>query len=333
MNIFHGHALISMLLPPDFEFSYEPNKLKIQCGVILHGYLSKAVLAESSASIVHKLEKEYGANIAMDFVSYYSYFVNHYLWNRGFSVGIKDCLPNPETTRMIQTEIQKNFLEAHAITKSETNPDIRERKINNCLNNATSVGQKISKEAITSENNLNAMIISGGKGSFVNMAQLIGLLGQQNVDGKRIPKTLGGRTLPFYEKKDVVLDSDSQEEYQHEISELFEGRGFVANPYTKGLSAREFFFHASGGREGIIDTACKTATSGYVQRKFLKKMEDLKMSYSGFVVNAKNSVIQFNYDNGFDPARVVSIGGGKTSFCNAKNIADRLNSEYEFSQV
>jgi hypothetical protein len=38
---------------------------------------------------------------------------------------------------------------------------------------------------------------------------------------------------------------------------------------------QEFFFHAMGGREGLIDTAVKTSSTGYIQRRLVKAMEDL----------------------------------------------------------
>jgi DNA-directed RNA polymerase II subunit RPB1 len=98
----------------------------------------------------------------------------------------------------------------------------------------------------------------------------------------------------------------------------------------EGLTPQEFFFHAEGGREGVIDTAIKTAQSGYIQRKLVKKMEDLVKSYSdGLVVNSKNVVVQFNYQNNFDPARLVRVGENM-SFINIKTTVDHLNTEAEW---
>ena len=105
------------------------------------------------------------------------------------------------------------------------------------------------------------MVSSGSKGSNLNISQMISCLGQQNVDGKRIPYGFVDRTLPHFQNMMI----------------LQKARGFVENSFIDGLSPQEFFFHAMGGREGLIDTAVKTSETGYIQRKLIKAMEDLKI--------------------------------------------------------
>ena len=95
------------------------------------------------------------------------------------------------------------------------------------------------------------MVNSGSKGKSTNIAQMVACLGQQNVDGKRIPHSSNDRTLPHYYKYDDSAES----------------RGFVSNSFISGQTPQEFFFHAMGGREGLIDTAVKTSETGYIQRK------------------------------------------------------------------
>ena len=104
---------------------------------------------------------------------------------------------------------------------------------------------------------------------------MISCLGQQNVDGKRIPYGFSNRTLPHFTKYD---DSPA-------------ARGFVENSFIKGLEPTELFFHAQGGREGLIDTAVKTSTTGYIQRRLVKSMEDLMVGYDGTVRNNKGRII------------------------------------------
>lgn len=261
--IYTGHGLMSMLLPDDFEYTFVDEKnnnyITIVRGVMMKGTLGKQTLGDSHSSIVHKLEKEYGAKITIDFVSYYQWVVNHCLKCRGFSIGIEDCMP----TRMkdVKNEITKSFMEAQIIESSESDPDIRERKINTTLGNATTIGQKISKDELQFDNSLNVMVVAGSKGSYVNIAQIRSLLGQQNVEGKRMPTTFGGRTLPHYTKSQGLLPSDATvEEGEHERRLLYESGGFVIHNYIEGLNPQEFFFHAEGGREGVIDTAIKSVT-------------------------------------------------------------------------
>ena len=353
-DLYNGHGLVSMLFPDDFEYTFVSTNVKITNGVLISGVLNKQTLSDNIASIVHKLDKEYGAKIAVDFVSNFQFLINHFLVERGFSIGLQDCVFANEnyknthhtstqrglgtniTQHKIKSELIKYFSEAQGIINTETDEYIREQKINNCLNNATSVGQKISKETLDFNNSLNCMVLSGSKGSYVNIAQITGIIGQQNVDGKRIPKNFGNRTLPHYfsnDEKYLNINDFQKCDENLEIKlleQLFESRGFVTSSYIKGLNPKQLFFHAAGGREGVIDTAIKTAKSGYIQRKLVKKMEDLKISYYGYVTNAKENIIQFNYGDNSDPSTTVRCSNGKMSFVNIQNISKNLNEKYEF---
>eukprot|EP00246_Nothoceros_aenigmaticus_P012765 TRINITY_DN409_c0_g1_i1.p1 TRINITY_DN409_c0_g1~~TRINITY_DN409_c0_g1_i1.p1 ORF type:complete len:1108 (-),score=233.51 TRINITY_DN409_c0_g1_i1:779-3940(-) len=129
------------------------------------------------------------------------------------------------------------------------------------------------------------MVTAGSKGSFINISQMIACVGQQNVEGKRIPYGFIDRTLPHFTKDDYGPES----------------RGFVENSYLRGLTPQEFFFHAMGGREGLIDTAVKTSETGYIQRRLVKAMEDVMVKYDGTVRNSLGDVIQFLYgEDGMD---------------------------------
>jgi DNA-directed RNA polymerase II subunit RPB1 len=109
--------------------------------------------------------------------------------------------------------------------------------------------------------------------------QIIACVGQVNVEGKRIPFGFRHRTLPHFIKDDYGPES----------------RGFVENSYLAGLTPTEFFFHAMGGREGLIDTAVKTAETGYIQRRLIKAMESVMVKYDGTVRNQIEQLIQLTY--------------------------------------
>ena len=257
--LYSGHGLVSMLLPDDFEYSYEASSIDIVRGVMISGVLGKQSLGDGHSSICHKLEKDYGSEVTIDFISYYQFVVNHCIKCRGFSIGLEDCLS--AKVKDVKDEITKSFMEASIIEQSETDLSLRERKINNVLNNATSVGQKISKDELQFDNSLNIMVLAGSKGSYVNIAQIRSLLGQQNVEGKRMPLNFGGRTLPHYNKGYFKLPEDATIEDEEEERRLvYESRGFVTHSFIEGLSPQELFFHAEGGREGVIDTAIKSVT-------------------------------------------------------------------------
>ena len=132
------------------------------------------------------------------------------------------------------------------------------------------------------------IVNSGSKGSLINISQMISCLGQTNVDGKRIPYGFDSRTFPHYSKFD---DSPG-------------ARGFIENSYISGLTAPELFFHAMGGRIGLIDTAVKTSQTGYIQRRLIKGLEDIKVEYDMTVRNSQGKIIQFTYgDDNFDSTK------------------------------
>jgi DNA-directed RNA polymerase II subunit RPB1 len=239
---------------------------------------------------------------------------------------LKDCIPSEKTKTLINQELVKSFIEADSISKTERDADFREAKVNNKLNNAINIGQKISKESMNDDNSLNTMIVAGAKGNYVNISQIVGFLGQQNIEGKRIPKIFGNRTLPHYSSVDSWKGDLDQ------IKQSFISRGFIISSFLTGLSPQEMFFHLAAGREGLIDTSQRTAQSGYIQRRIVKKLEDMKVSYLGYVVNANNNIIQFTYGNGLDPSKTVNINKVQ-SFINVKNLVDKLNNSVELKNI
>lgn len=154
-----------------------------------------------------------------------------------------------------------------------------ENQVNRILNDARDKTGGSAKNSLTEHNNLKAMVVSGAKGSNINISQVIACVGQQNVEGKRIPFGFRKRTLPHFIKDDYGPES----------------RGFVENSYLAGLTPSEFYFHAMGGREGLIDTAVKTAETGYIQRRLIKAMESVMVNYDGTVRNSVGQLIQLRY--------------------------------------
>jgi DNA-directed RNA polymerase II subunit RPB1 len=171
----------------------------------------------------------------------------------------------------------------------KTNEEEFETKINNILGKAQSEAGREALKNLSKDNRFVIMFNAGSKGTEINIQQMTACLGQQNVDGKRIPYGFEHRTLPHYTKYD---DSPV-------------ARGFVESSYINGLSPQEVFFHAMGGRIGLIDTAVKTSTTGYIQRRLIKGMEDLMVNYDMTVRSNKGKVVQFSYgDDSIDTIKV-----------------------------
>lgn len=154
-----------------------------------------------------------------------------------------------------------------------------EYRVNEKLNQAREEAGSLAFRDLSTCNKMANMVNAGSKGTNINISQIMGCVGQQNVEGKRIQFGFESRTLPHFAKHDYGPDS----------------KGFVRNNYLSGLMPSEFFFHAMGGREGLIDTAVKTAETGYIQRRLIKALEDITVNYDMSVRNSDNQVIQFVY--------------------------------------
>ena len=275
------------------------NVFELRNGHYVRGQLDKSVLASSTKGIIHRAFNDYGNMAAANFIDNLQNVVTEYMKSSSFSVGVSDLIANKETQTKIAKAIMVQKLEVQSVIEkvhlgifendtSNSNMVEFETHVNNILNKATEQSGKIGHSSLGKDNRFLKIVNSGSKGSLINISQMISCLGQQNVDGKRIPYGFESRTLPHYLKFD-----DSPE-----------ARGFIENSYISGLTAPELFFHAMGGRIGLIDTAVKTSQTGYIQRRLIKGLEDLKSEYDGTVRNNRRKIVQFAYgDDGFDSTR------------------------------
>lgn len=254
-------------------------------GELIMGTLCKKTLGASSCGIIHKTWL-YDNTAACTLVSYIQFLVNHWLMDYGFSVGVQDCVNTPLVDKKVYQLVNDNIESIDIIIQNGQNkrklPCTYENAINNKLNKARDSSGNCVKSQMNDKNNLYAMVSGGSKGSIINIAQIMSCVGQQNVNGQRISYGYLHRTLPHFKKHDNGPES----------------RGFVKHSYMQGLAPSEFFFHAMGGREGVIDTAIKTSETGYIQRRLVKAMEDLKVGFDNIVRNSIGDIVQFSY--GYD---------------------------------
>jgi intein/homing endonuclease len=282
----------------DYETSN--NMLEIRNGKYIRGQIEKSVLASTTKGIIHRVCNDFGNMRAADFIDDLQNVVTEYMKSSSFSVGISDLIANKETQDSIiqaiakqkyevQTLIEKVHLGIFENNSANTNMMEFEGNVNKQLNKANEEAGKIGRKSLSKDNRFLMIVNSGSKGTLINISQMISCLGQTNVDGKRIPYGFDSRTLPHFNKFD---DSPV-------------ARGFIENSYISGLTAPELFFHAMGGRIGLIDTACKTSQTGYIQRRLIKGLEDLRVEYDMTVRNNMGKIVQFSYgDDGFDSIRV-----------------------------
>ena len=307
--------ILSQIMPPlslkyktksfkdDKDDAKTSNKvLEIKNSEYIRGQMDKGVLADGTKGLLHRICNDFGNMASAKFIDDLQNIITEYMKSSSFSVGISDLISDEKTKSEIIEVITKkkndvkNLIDQVQIgifenNTGKTNEEEFETQVNNILNKATDESGKIGREKLNKNNGFVTMVNSGSKGSDLNISFMISCLGQQNVDGKRIPYGFEHRTLPHYPKYD---DSPG-------------ARGFVESSYINGLSPQELFFHAMGGRVGLIDTAVKTSSTGYIQRKLIKGLEDLMVNYDSTVRNNQGKIIQFSYgDDNIDTTKVES---------------------------
>ena len=296
-EVYSGHEVFSNIIPKginSIKYNDEGKVVfEIKDGEILKGRLDKSTLSNKKNSIIHYIWDKYGSDKTRTFIDDTQRLILNYLMLSGQTVGFGDTLLSNDMLTKIRNIISTKIIDIeHQITDMENNntimdPTLFEDTMSAELN---TVGGNIGKmvyDKLSQLNNFSLMAKSGSKGSALNIGQIMGCLGQQNIESKRVQKKINNRTLPHY--------------YQH--NDTPQSRGFVASSYVDGLKADEFFFHTMGGRVGLIDTAIKTAVTGYISRRLIKGLEDVHIEYDGTVRNANKTIIQYCYgDSGVNQA-------------------------------
>jgi DNA-directed RNA polymerase II subunit RPB1 len=262
-----GQQVLGALLPPinmemaNKSFNKETdrkdtseNYVQIIQGQVERGVVDGKIYMEPSKGIIHMTYNDHGAKETVDLLDALQNTVEHFLVMNGFSVGISDLISDEKTKEDIDAQIQERkkaveqlILQVHLDlfdnNTGKTNQEEFEDQIFGILNKATADAGDLGQKSLSKENRLLAMVRSGSKGEPLNVAQMMACLGQTAIEAKRIPYGFTDRTLPHYKKYDDSAES----------------RGFIESSFIRGLTPQQFFFHAMSGREGLIDTAVKTA--------------------------------------------------------------------------
>lgn len=283
-----GKQLISMILPP---ISLNKGKVLIEKGILKAGQIYKDI----SNDIVHIIFSDYGHLANQRYLNNLQKIVIRYMIRSGYSIGISDIMIHPDIRKGNETIIIKGKREIADITKkihlntfeniSHNVSEVFESKIGGIIGKTSKDVENNTVKLIQPDNRVKYMIDAGSKGSMRNFTAMCCLVDQQSIDNKRVGLGFSNRSLPHFSKYDNGMES----------------KGYVSSNYRDGLTPQEFYFHAMAGREGLIDTAVKTARSGYLQRKLIKATEDLKVLHDYTVRNSNGDVVQFLYgDDGFN---------------------------------
>ena len=312
-----GKTVFSLFLPADFSFVSKANicvhcpeckeaeceydaYVMIQNGELKTGVIDRnSIGAERPDTIFHRIIKDYGTDMGHDFLNGVSRLINGFLTLKGFTYSYDELSLDDKDQRDIGRIMRRMEKNVEKLTEEYTTGVLErlpgqtlqqsfEIKVMNELAKARDKAGETVQEALPMSNGGIIMTRSGARGSSLNIGQMMGSVGQQGIRGKRIMRGYENRTLPHFKENDAAPVA----------------RGFVYNCYRDGLSPLEFFFHAMGGREGLVDTAVRTQQSGYMQRRLINALEHLRVEYDGTVRNSVGDIVQFQYgEDGVDPAK------------------------------
>jgi len=240
--------------------------------------------------MVKVLDKEFGREEAVSSINKAFSLGTAYLSRNGYTLSLHDLNVSNnvlETTNNIVSKAEKKTSEIIADYESgnlesvpgKTLEETRETKIMQVLNGVRTDVSEVVKAHFPSDGNVNKMIKSGSGGSMINVTQMGCCVGQQSLWNKRIGFGYNGRTLSFFGKGDLKP----------------EARGFIKSSFFEGLKPSEFFFGAITGRDSLMDTALRTPKSGYLYRRLVSALQDLKVEYDGTVRDASENIVQFSY--------------------------------------
>ncbi|KAJ3518055.1 hypothetical protein NLJ89_g82 [Agrocybe chaxingu] len=286
------------------------DKVIFMDGELLCGVLDKAAFGASDYGLVHSIYELYGPDIAGKLLGVFSRLFTKFLQHRAFTCRMDDLMLTPAGDGSRDDLLQKgenlgldgaieNFPSLSSAFKADI-PDALRALLEDVLRDDNkmagldmTVKTKLSK--LTSSisdaclpagllrqfpyNHMQTMTLSGAKGSAVNVRQISCALGQQELEGRRVPVMVSGKTLPSFRPFETKAIAG----------------GYVASRFLTGIKPQEFYFHCMAGREGLIDTAVKTSRSGYLQRCLIKHLEGIRVHYDNTVRGSDGSVYQFTY--------------------------------------
>jgi len=309
-SFFTGKQLFSIFLPSDFNFimtskwSKGTKKVEkdivIKNGELVSGVIDKASIgAEEPESVLHRIAKDYGNEHAKKFLNSILIIIKQFITDYGFSYGYSDLELSEKDREAILNDINETYNKVYDLTnqlnkktlapmRGMTREETAEALITYELAKARDRAGITANSNLSDDNAGKIMATTGARGSALNVGQMAGALGQQSRRGKRLHTGYSNRTLSHFKEYDHNPDS----------------HGFVKSNFRDGLSTLEFFFHAMGGREGLVDTAVRTQQSGYMQRRLINALEHIRLEYDGTVRDPHGHIMQFLYgEDGIDVAK------------------------------
>jgi DNA-directed RNA polymerase beta' subunit len=320
----------------------------IKDGQLLSGIMDKSQIGPAGGGFINGVYEAYGETIAGRVLSIIGRLLTKLLHMRAFSCGVEDLILTEDGDRARVEELTKaqqvgfqvatKYVTMDATKIDVQNPEFRRRmeavlrddSKQHGLDMLTSTANGSISAAVTTaclpgqlikpfpKNQMQAMTGSGAKGSLVNANQISCNLGQQVLEGRRVPVMVSGKTLPCFKPFETSVRAG----------------GYIVNRFLTGIRPQEYYFHMMAGREGLIDTAVKTSRSGYLQRCIVKGMEGLHVEYDTSVRDSDGTMVQFLYgEDGLDPTKQKYLNDFKFQAENFLSLAQTLQTQEAFGQV
>ena len=303
---YRGADLLSLIVPAGFKLNYTSrsgDEVNVTSTGIVSGTIDKRGIGAEDGRLLDAVVQTHGTNRGAEFLNRMTKMTIAICTSLGFTTGIDDeDLPiaaiqeiseiNARASDEVDSELAKFGKDGR---RYETRPgrtplETLEENILQILDSAKAESGNVAKSYLGEDNSAVIMATSGARGSMDNLAMMAGSIGQPKVRGKRLERGYQDRVLSHFPRG--VKGAEE--------------KGFVSSSFKQGLQPTEFFMLSVSGRESLVDTAVRTSKSGYMQRRLINAMDDLKVSEdgNGSVRNTADRIIQFEYgEDGIDPAR------------------------------
>lgn len=319
-----GKAFYSLLFPHNLFYEKIKNQktdvdklmfdVKIKNGILYQGSLNKEHVGTSPNSIVHILFLYNGYSIVTEFLTYAQRLINQWFGHFGFSLGYDDCiLPENVKNRINQSlrEIRLNAInqQQNIQLNSETQ---KEEKIIQILQEIRLLNDQVIKELPITSPLLVMAELAKAKGKGANLVQIMASIGQQYYKSSRI-----ANDSPYFQKDDPDPLS----------------RGLCLSSFVDGMTPSEFVYHMYSSREGLTDSALKTADCGSEHHNLAKALEILNVKEDRTIRNVSGRIVEYMYgEDGFDAEQLHSVKSSnqQATFVDVNLLAKTFNSMYGF---
>ncbi|MBI4895949.1 MAG: DNA-directed RNA polymerase subunit A', partial [Candidatus Aenigmarchaeota archaeon] len=311
-----GKEVFSFLLPKDLNITFKASFgsdcktctaetcthdsfVIIKNGVLKKGIIDESALGEKKGKLIDIIHQKYGDEVAKTFIDNLTRLALIIVSSKGFSISINEVDIGSKSEKKVEKVLEDYGEKAKDMLKDYHAGKLPKSTMENKILQMGGMASNETNTIIRKSIPLNAAVImakTGARGSFVNLTQICGFVGQESLEGERIHRGYTNRTLPHFIAGDLGLAA----------------RGFVSSGYKKGLEPFEFFFDSVNSRENLMDKSLHTRHSGYMERRLINALQDLRVHYDGTVRNSKNNIVQFVAgEDGLDPSKT---DGGKIDF-------------------